>query len=237
MQLFYEQHLNQLGQIVDLDMQESIHLTKVLRKKIGDVIMITNGKNQLFDAEIIAINKKSTSLKAISKIEHAAEKNNLTIVIAPTKNLARIEWFVEKSVEIGIDAIYFFISQNSERRNFTIERLQLKAISAMKQSLRTKLPDMIDLGSYTDALKANWSAFDQKYIAHIDENQIDMASAVNTKLNTIVWIGPEGGFTQKEVEKAKQIQFKPVSLGKNRLRTETAGIYAVSLFSVLKSKE
>lgn len=231
MQLFYSEKIIKPLQIIEIDDQENIHLTKVLRKAIGEKIHITNGKGELFIAEIISLNKKRSSLKIIEKLKSNNSINNLTIAIAPTKTISRIEWFIEKSVEIGINEIFLFTSQNSERKIIKLNRLTTKALSAMKQSLNLNLPKISDLYSFKKLLQEVESKFEVKLIAYCEETDSKFSRYNFSNKKTIVMIGPEGGFSIEEITLAKQFGFKSVTLGKNRLRTETAGIYICSLFN------
>lgn len=232
MQLFYFSEIESINQIFYLIGQENIHLVKVLRKNIGDIINITNGKECLFKAEIISISKKKSVL-VIKEKEKILNLNNLSIAIAPTKNISRIEWFVEKCVEIGIDSIIPFVSQNSERRTLKVERLQQKALSAMKQSLKFKLPRIEPLYKFKNIIQNMSNDYDDFFLAYVNTNGNNFINEIDVKAKTLLLIGPEGGFTKDEVEFAKQSGFKIVSLGENRLRTETAGVYVCSIFNSL----
>jgi 16S rRNA (uracil1498-N3)-methyltransferase len=233
MQLFYLISLSTIGQTFEILDQENQHLVKVLRKNVGDEIFITNGKGQLFAARINAIGKRKSTLEIIKLIKSEETTHNLSIAIAPTKNISRIEWFIEKSVEIGIHEIFLFASQNSERRIVKLDRLQTKAISAMKQSLKTQLPEIVDVQKFAKLIRTISENFDEKYIAYCEENDLRFVENLQINKKTIILIGPEGGFTQEEVNLAKQCGFKTVSLGSSRLRTETAGIFACSVFNEL----
>lgn len=236
MQLFYSEDLIKENQLVSLDGQESIHISKVLRKQIGDTIHITNGKGLLFEAQILSLAKKSCDLETLKIIETKTTYSNLSIAIAPTKNIVRLEWFIEKSVEIGIDKIALFVSQNSERREVKVDRLQLKALSAMKQSLKYVLPEIEDVKKFKLLIDEAEQHFDEKLIAYCGENANALTPLLNKDKKTIVFIGPEGGFSENEIEYAKQKGFKAVSLGESRLRTETAGVFVASVYNSLQIK-
>lgn len=231
MQIFYSINANTTSEVVVVEGQEHIHLSKVLRKSIGEIIYICNGKGQLFEGEILSISKKNSQIK-LNKILVQEEKPPLlSVAIAPTKNIARIEWFVEKSVELGIGDIYLFTHKNSERKNVKIERLQLKAISAMKQSKNLWLPKIHSLQKWNEVLSISKN-YEQKFIAYCEEKTQHFAQQVKNNENAIVYIGAEGGFAPSEIEQAKAYAIKPISLGKNRLRTETAALFAVSIFAL-----
>lgn len=232
MQLFYAHTAHQIKQIVEIQEQEHIHLAKSLRKQVGDEVFIVNGNGQLFKALVLAISKKSTSVELLELIKESSEKSNLTIAIAPTKQLDRYDWFIEKSIELGIGSIQPFFSQNSERRILKLEKIKLKAIAALKQSLRLSLPSIISPEKLEDVLNKS-KVFEVKLIAYTAEKQLSIKDFISTK-KTIVLIGPEGGFTKMEVKKAQEKGFIPISLGENRLRTETAGVFTASLFYAQK---
>lgn len=230
MQLFYSEDLSSKNQILTLGSQESLHLAKVLRKKVGDSIHLTNGKGILFDAEIISINKRTSSLKTKTVLKTDLKTSNLTIAIAPTKNITRTEWFIEKSVEIGIKEIVLFISNNSERRAVKLERLQLKSLSAMKQSLKLFLPEVLAPVKFKKLIEQSLE-YEVKLIAYVEENVENIVKYLEPQKSTIVLIGPEGGFSKSEITFAKQNDFKSVSLGTSRLRTETAGVFVASVYN------
>lgn len=234
MQLFYTEIIPDTNQLVNIFGQENIHLTKVLRKNIGDVIMISNGLGKLVNAEIVNVSKKKSTLKILNVVKDKIEIVNLSIAIAPTKNISRIEWFTEKAVEIGIDEILLFVSQNSEKRKIKIERIESKALSAMKQCLKLTLPKVNELIKFKELITIKSKDFDKLFLAYCDEKNINFVNELNVDSKTLIVIGPEGGFTIEEVKLAKLNGFKIVSLGETRLRTETAGIYACSVFNSLK---
>lgn len=155
----------------------------------------------------------------------------LHIAIAPTKNMDRIEWFLEKATEMGITEITFLLCQNSERDKIRLDRLEKIVESAMKQSLQATLPKLNELIKFDTFIKQNFS-FDEKnkgYIAYCNDEQLPFYP-IEKNENHLVLIGPEGDFSQKEVENAKKANFQGISLGQNRLRTETAGILVASCF-------
>lgn len=233
MQVIYSQNI--VGEKVLVDQQEHIHLSKVLRKNIGDTIYICNGNGLMVLAEIASISKKETILFIREVIEDQKENTNqLTIAIAPTKNMDRFEWFLEKSIEIGIHRIIPFYSQNSERRKLKMERLNTIAISAMKQSKTLFLPHIEEPVSYKELLTKDFGT--QKYLAYVLENTLTVKgvfSSLDNKKDLTVLIGPEGGFTSEEAAQAIKNDFKTLSLGAKRLRTETAGIFTASAYQLL----
>lgn len=212
-----------------LDKQESIHCVKVLRRKENDLIHITDGLGKLYHAQIINPDPKRCTFE-IQKVEEEPVKHySVHIAIAPTKNMDRMEWFVEKATEIGINEISLIKSQNSERTIVKTERLIKKAISAMKQSLKYTLPKINELKPLKDVLSIS---ADVKCIAYVDSQNPDLLSNKVGSGKNIVLIGPEGDFTENEITSAITVGWKPVSLGNSRLRTETAGLVACHLINV-----
>ena len=233
MQVFYAQNITDKNILIDS--QEHIHLAKVLRKTVGDEIYVCNGKGLLVLAEIISSSKKETVLQVKRVV--ANENNNkhhLVIGIAPTKNMDRLEWMVEKCVEIGVNGIAPFYSQNSERRRLKLERLEGKALSAMKQSKALFLPSIQEAVTLEKLIKQ--SEAKHKYIAYVEEETNDIQAIfpqIDRNETMLVLIGPEGGFTKEEVDLAVENGFKSISLGQQRLRTETAGVFVASAYQLL----
>lgn len=233
MQIFYTKNIS--GNIALIDGQESIHLTKVLRKNVDDEVYICNGLGSLFKAEITAVSKKESVLNIIETVEHQNENLcQLILAVAPTKNMDRYEWMIEKAVEIGVNQIIPFYSQNSERRRLKLERLEGIAIAAMKQSKTLFLPKISEAIKFKDLLNLEFS--EQKFIAYLRGNTEDVKSVfpkLSTTKSTIILIGPEGGFTVEEAAEAEKNKFKTLSLGSKRLRTETAGVFTASAYQLL----
>ena len=229
MQLFYT---NSTKNHFTISSEESKHAIKVLRKKEGDLLNFTDGKGSFFIAEILIADSKKTKVQVIKREKKDKQhKYYLHIAIAPTKNMDRFEWFLEKSAEIGIDEITPIICSRSERKIIKIERCNRILLSAMKQSLKfhkTKLNEAISL---KECLKQDFEG--NKYIAHCDDSEKIELKNERTKKRTLILIGPEGDFSPNEIEIALQNQFKAVSLGNSRLRTETAGIVAVTTINII----
>ena len=228
MQLFY---LENPENEITLSAEESKHAIKVLRKKKGDMLNFTDGKGNLFSTEITIADSKKTRVRIVESEPKPKQHNyHLHIAIAPTKNMDRFEWFLEKATEIGIDEITPIICSHSERKVIKTERGNRILLSAMKQSLKYHLPKLNEAISLTDFLKSNIDG--TKYIAHCEDGEKNELKTLNKTEKTLILIGPEGDFNQKEIDLALQNQFKAVSLGTSRLRTETAGIIAAHTINI-----
>ena len=215
----------QLGTI-SFPEEESKHIVKVLRMKEGDRFCVTNGNGSLFDAELVdAHPKRAMADLSNQRNGYDIRDYKLSIAIAPTKLNERTEWFLEKATEIGIDEVKLFASYQSERRAANVERFRKIVVSAMKQSVKSKMPLVEEMVSFDKLVKQNFDG--QKFIAWIDDDVKDQLCDLYKKgENAIVLIGPEGDFSKEEVELAKENGYVPVSLGEARLRTETAAVVA-----------
>jgi 16S rRNA (uracil1498-N3)-methyltransferase len=232
MNLFYIPGLIESEPVLNQD--ETLHCTKVLRKQAGDNIYITDGQGNLYEAEILAIEKKNTFLKIVDKkSDYSKRKYFLHIAIAPTKNIDRFEWFLEKATEIGIDEITPIICNNSERKIIKPERLEKIIESAMKQSVKAFKPKLNSLQKIEDFITLD-AKHPNKYIANCyNSNSKYLAELTKNKSAALVLIGPEGDFTKEEVSLAVKAGYQSVSLGKSRLRTETAGVFVCSIAAVI----
>lgn len=209
--------------------EDSVHAIRVLRKRNGDWIKVTDGKGGWFDCVITDANPKSCKIRIEQAVyDYNKPKQDIFIAICPVKNTSRIEYFLEKSVEIGISGFFFIKSKNTYPKSINNKRLEKIAISAMKQSLKAYKPFISELMSLEELLKNE--DLGQKLIAHFDEDSVDLSN-LNLESKITMLIGPEGDFTEKELEMAYKYGFKNVTLGQNRLRTETAGVYAVSVIN------
>ena len=215
----------QLGTI-SFPEEESKHIVKVLRMKEGDRFCVTNGNGSLFDAELVdAHPKRAMADLSNQRNGYDIRDYKLSIAIAPTKLNERTEWFLEKATEIGVDEVKLFASYHSERRAANVERFRKIVVSAMKQSVKSKMPLVEEMVSFDKLVKQNFDG--QKFIAWIDDDVKDQLCDLYKKgENAIVLIGPEGDFSKEEVELAKENGYVPVSLGEARLRTETAAVVA-----------
>jgi 16S rRNA (uracil1498-N3)-methyltransferase len=228
MQLFYNQELSATSKQITFDKIESKHIVRVLRKKEKDILKITNGKGYLFDAKISFASDKKCTADIISITEKNKPWNYyLHIAIAPTKNNDRIEWFLEKATEIGIDEITPLICSNSERRVVKIKRFEKIIQSAMKQSLKYTLPKINAPKKFDDFINQNLEG--TICIAHCEKQEKkSLKSIVKPSEKVTILIGPEGDFSSEEIKKALFKNYIPLSLGNRRLRTETAALVAVS---------
>ena len=235
MQIFYHSKINVNDTDLIVSGSEHHHLNKVLRKKINDKVYLTNGSGYLFEATINNINAKSTHLKILNSKKESSMDYSLNIAIAPTKKIDKFEWFLEKAIEIGVSSITPLICKYNERKSLNYTRLNKIAVSAMKQSLQTYLPKIEPIVSIKEFIESNQCK--QKYIAHCkNSKKVHLSKIIKRKTNSSIIIGPEGGFTDDEINLAMDYNFIPVSLGNNRLRTETAGIVACQTFSDANNK-
>jgi 16S rRNA (uracil1498-N3)-methyltransferase len=230
MQLYYQPDFESTLQLTD---EEAQHATRVLRHKVGHTLQITDGHGTVFEGIIDNISKNYIDFKITKKSHFDYTLAHTEIAIAPTKNIDRIEWFTEKATEIGIKKIHFFIGEHSERKILKLERLQKIVVSAMKQSLQFYCPKI----TFYNSLKTLIPAFANDYnklIAHLPMGTTPpLIQEIEKKhKKSIVLIGPEGDFSENEVIFAQQAGFQSVSLGRNRLRTETAGVVACNLMQL-----
>ncbi|GHT31560.1 ribosomal RNA small subunit methyltransferase E [Bacteroidia bacterium] len=206
--------------------EESQHAVKVLRMKSGERICVIDGAGGLYEAEIALPHAKYCEVKILQKTAEYGKRNHyLHIGIAPTKNIERLEWFVEKAVEIGIDEITPIVCQHSERKVLKTGRLQKIILAAAKQSLKAYLPKLNDIVTFEKLI--NTPFLGNKYIAHCYEEERKLLQNIYPKgQSALILIGAEGDFSREEVQAALKNGFLPVSLGNSRLRTETAGVVA-----------
>lgn len=231
MHIFYTPELSERQ--YTLDETESKHCVRVLRLEQGDQITLVDGRGGYFTAEITDPNPKRCSVKIIrSELNFGLRKFQVHVAIAPTKNIERIEWFLEKATEIGLDRVTPLLCRYSERKEIKPERLEKVMVSAMKQSLKAYLPQLDELTKFKDLISEPFDG--QKFIAHCEEQHRDLLKdLVIPNQNYLILIGPEGDFSSEEIEMALDAGFRPVSLGDSRLRTETAGLVACHTFNLL----
>lgn len=215
----------QLGTI-SFPEEESKHIVKVLRMKEGDRFCVTDGNGSLYDAELVDAHPKRAAAELSNQSQgYDIRDFKVSIAMAPTKLNERTEWFLEKATEIGIDEVKLFASYHSERRTANVERFKKIIVAAMKQSVKSKMPVIEDIVAFDKLVRQNYDG--QKFIAWIDDDVTEQLCDLYRKgENALVLIGPEGDFSKEEVALAKENGFVPVSLGKARLRTETAAVVA-----------
>lgn len=230
MQLFFTENI--IDNLATFDKEEARHV-QVLRKKIGDVLHFVDGVGGKYEGEIIEIHKKQVVL---SILQHTKAYNRrdfrLHIAIAPTKNINRLEWFLEKATEIGIEEITPILCEHSERKKIRTDRLNKILMSAMKQSLKAELPKLNELTNYEDFIKQKKD--DAKFIAYCNDDALShLKKEYSPSENVTILIGPEGDFSPKEIKLALENEYRGVSLGKSRLRTETAGVVASHVIGMM----
>jgi len=234
MLLFYVPNISDKKHI--LDELESKHVSRVLRLQVGDIIHLTDGRGSIFEAKISNDHDKRCEVTIIKEIKDFGKRNTqIHIAIAPTKNINRFEWFLEKATEIGIDKITPLICEHSERTVIKPDRLKKVLVAAMKQSLKAYLPDLEPSMKFEKFIKGSHN--EQKFIAYVDVSITDhLKDLAETSEDALVLIGPEGDFSKEEVNIAIENGFIPISLGKSRLRTETAGIAACHILNLLNNQ-
>lgn len=230
MYLFYTPQIvgtaDEIGKTYSLDEEESGHCVRVLRYTRGDEILLTNGQGMTYTAVITNPHPKHCEFEVRTAEKQSKHHSNyIHIAIAPTKNVERIEWFVEKCTEIGVDEITPLLCRFSERKQLRIDRLQKIILSAAKQSLTPYLPKLNEMTDCTEFIRRTEE--ETRFIAHCyKEDKRDLRNEIKPGKSVVVMIGPEGDFSEQEIAEALQHNFVPVSLGDSRLRTETAGIVA-----------
>lgn len=226
--LFYQPDLA----LPHLTEEESHHAIRVLRMRVGDALDLTNGLGTLANAEVTSTEDRKVSFKIKGTSKVPKRSFSIHLAIAPTKNIDRIEWMVEKVVEIGIERITFIKCAKSERPAVPMERLNKLVVSAMKQSRQAWLPvvnDIVPIKEFLSTMEGS-----QRFIAHVDDtNPVPLSQLVKPGGDYVLLIGPEGDFTKEELEAAKLKGFQKVGLGPNRLRTETAGLVGVVILAGL----
>ena len=233
MQLFHQPEIP--NGVMHLDADESRHCIKVLRKRGGDAISITDGKGYFYEAIITQADPKQCAFEVTAR--HPAPEKDffIHIAISPTKNIDRLEWFVEKATEIGVDRISLMDCRNTERGFVKTERLKKVAVSAMKQSVKATLPVIEDnLLQFSEIV--SHCPETEKYIASVDAaNPVHLKDMVRQRSSYCVLIGPEGDFSPEELRTAADQGFQKVNLGPARLRTETAGVVACVVLNLVNA--
>mgnify|MGYP001304534635 CR=1 FL=1 len=234
MNIFYSNNINKSEKKIIILDQENSHLIKVLRKKTGDNVNITDGKGFLYSCSIIQSDKNKSILDIEKTVEFKNDSPKLKIAISLTKHKDRFEWFLEKATEIGISEITPLICRYSERNKFNYQRSIKVLVSAMKQSIRYRLPIINYPVNFKDYLISKNEDYVDSFIAICSDSNNNLFEEKLIKgNNSQVMIGPEGGFSKTEVNLAKKAKFTTVSLGNSRLRTETAGVVVCSTFKII----
>ena len=228
MQLFFTPDLNPSLENFILSEEESKHAIRVLRMDTGDRLHLIDGRGGLYEAQIIDPHPKRTVLTILTvEEEFQRPKYYLHIAVGPTKNIDRIEWFLEKATEVGIQEITPVICEHSERKEVKLDRLNKVVVAAMKQSLKAYLPKLNPAVSFKQFLREIPKEGVQKAIAHcVDAEKKYLNQVLEPAQHYIILIGPEGDFSEEEIDLALQMGFHPISLGEARLRTETAALAA-----------
>lgn len=218
-----------------LDEQESIHCSRVLRKKEGDLLRITDGKGYIYIGEIVEAHPRHTMVRIIE--ETFVEKEwpyRIVVAVAPTKSMDRMEWLVEKLVEIGVDEICLLKCEHSERKIVKAERLAKIMLSAMNQSLKSRLPLLTEMMNYSEFI-GNYKNF-SRFVGYCDDDceRKDFSDVyLKNGGDVVILIGPEGDFSPKEITSAIEEGYVPVTFGDNRLRTETAALYGAQAVHII----
>jgi 16S rRNA (uracil1498-N3)-methyltransferase len=231
MHTFFDPELDEGTSSFVLNEEESSHACRVLRLKVGDPILLLNGNGIGFNALIKEAHPKKCMVEILGSFGQDKNRNafHVHIAIAPTKNSERLDWFIEKATEIGVDEISFLNCENNERKSIKLDRIRRIAIAAMKQSQRLYLPKLNELQSFHSFI----SNYPKGMLAYCGEgDKVTISNCFSG--NMPILIGPEGDFSEKEKEYALANDYKLITLGENRLRTETAGLYAC-MEAVLKT--
>jgi len=234
-QYFYSTQI--FEDFIILPEDEAHHALKVLRKKIGDKITVVDGKGGEYESIFKNVNALNCKLKIINRKNNIGGllKHSIHIGISPPKSHDRLEWFIEKSVELGIQEISFILTENSERKNVKLNRILKRTISSMKQSLKALIPkinDIIPVKEFIENCINN-----EKFIAYLGEEERNhLIKLAPSQSDYCILIGPEGDFSASEIKKSQKFGFQQVTLGNNRLRTETAGVAACHILNLVNEK-
>ena len=217
----------------ELPPEEAAHALRVLRLKVGDELTLTDGMGSFYRAEIAVADNKHCLVNVLETLpQPALWKGHLHLALAPTKNMDRMEWLAEKATEIGFDELTFLNCRYSERRVIKLERIEKIVVSAVKQSLKARMPQLHELTNFDKFIRQPFCG--QKCIAHCYPGEKPLLKDIlHPEEDALVLIGPEGDFSEEEVALAIENGFQPISLGASRLRTETAALVAVHLMNLL----
>lgn len=230
---FHIPSYNKDQQELTLDEDNSRHVVQVLRMKTGEKMQLTDGRGDLLTVRISSDHKKKCVVRVEDIVAIPPRKRKVSIGISLLKNANRFEWFLEKASEIGVSAIFPLLCERTEKQHFRQERMQALLVSAMLQSQQSWLPVLSAPTPFGQILDSSYEK-DQKYIAHCnDETRHSLAAGAGADaISSLILIGPEGDFSQKEIILALERGFTPVELGQTRLRSETAGVVAATLLCV-----
>lgn len=232
MQLFYNPFLENTVETFFFPLEESRHIVKILRKRKGDIVHITNGRGFMFKARILSADARKCQAQVVNGERTVPKRHKLHLAVAPTKMNERYEWFLEKATEIGVDEVTPIICDRSERKTVKLDRMKRIVQSAMKQSLQTFLPRLNAPMDYRDFLSHDLESLN--FIAHCaPREKVELKHGAAPNKNITILIGPEGDFSSSELETALGRGYSPISLGNNRLRTETAAIVACATIAML----
>ncbi|MDH7464396.1 RsmE family RNA methyltransferase [Chitinophagaceae bacterium 26-R-25] len=228
---FYISEYTPNQKTIVLSEETSKHVVQVLRMRIGEMLQLTDGKGSLLTVTIIDDHKKKCTVEVKESVYTEAKKNKAIIAISLLKNASRFEWFLEKATELGISEIIPLLSERTEKQHFRHDRMKNILVSAMLQSQQVWLPELPEPQKLASVIQS--ATPEKKFVAHcIDGEKSELKKVVDTNTSQIILIGPEGDFSQEEVDLAIGQNFIPVSLGNTRLRTETAGIIAATLLMI-----
>jgi len=232
-QFFFVPDVNAINII--LPEEESQHCIKVLRMQVGDMISVTDGKGNLYEAQIEQAHSKKCGIKIINSFKDFKKRDYyIHIALAPTKNISRTEWFLEKATEIGIDEVTFIKCEHSERKEIKRERLLKITVAAAKQSYKAFFPKINPVVNFKDFLSKETAS--QKFIAYLNkDNSSSLKKLYQKGKDVIMLIGPEGDFSTEELNKAIETGFAPINLSESRLRTETAALVSCFIIHCLNT--
>ena len=238
MQLFFDPHLDPTATTAELDADEARHALKVLRLDVGDTIRVTDGRGNLCTCRLVSADRRRCTLTL--RTEHVESDcgrlpYRLTMAVAPTKNIDRFEWFLEKATEVGISEIIPLETSHSERRTLKAERAEKVIAAAMKQSLKCFCPQLRPMTTFAELLAIPYGG--RKFIAHCDSTgeRRFLGDVLHAGEDAMVLIGPEGDFSPEEIAAALSHGFEPVTLGHQRLRTETAAVVATVIAATINN--
>lgn len=226
-----------ITETLELPESDSRHAVKVLRMREGDELQVIDGRGTAYTCRLADAHRKHAAVEIISSTPMPLPwTQQLAVAVAPTKHLDRMEWLVEKMTEVGVNTIIPLLCERSERREIKTERLEKIAVSAMKQSLKATLPTIMPMTPLRELIKIMPDA--QRVVAYCDPSipRVDFAQTYEAGRDTLILIGPEGDFSPSEIKMTLDAGFRPVTLGSNRLRTETAALYALSACHILDDK-